>query len=112
MKTTKLKLAQIGNSRGVRLPAASLRRYRMGDEVIMEERAEGILLRPDEESLPKLSWAETAREMAKSGEDWSVWESTASDGLESAPWETREQKHVAEPKTRYRAGSRRASNKK
>ncbi len=111
MISTKLKVAKIGNSRGVRLPAASLRRYRIGDEVYMEERAEGILLRPDEESLPKLSWAETAREMAKSGEAWSAWESTASDGLEYAPWETKEQKRVAEPKTRYQTRSRRARKK-
>ena len=31
----RLKLARIGNSRGVRLPAASLRRYRIGDSVVM-----------------------------------------------------------------------------
>ena len=42
----KLKVARIGNSRGVRQPAASLRRYRIGDSVVMEERSDGILLRP------------------------------------------------------------------
>jgi antitoxin component of MazEF toxin-antitoxin module len=46
MATVKLKVARIGNSRGVRLPAASLRRCRIGETVLMEERSEGILLRP------------------------------------------------------------------
>ena len=36
MATMRLKVARIGNSRGVRLPAASLRRYRIGDSVVME----------------------------------------------------------------------------
>ena len=41
MGTLRLKVARIGNSRGVRLPAASLRRYRIGDTVLMEERQPG-----------------------------------------------------------------------
>ena len=41
-----LKVARIGNSRGVRLPASSLKRYAVGAELVMEERAEGILLDP------------------------------------------------------------------
>ena len=47
MKTTELKVARIGNSRGVRLPAEVLRRYAIGDSVVMEERDEGLLLRPN-----------------------------------------------------------------
>ncbi len=78
----------------------------------MEERPDGILLRPVESAPPRLSWTATAREMAKAQEDWSDWESTASDGLEYAPWETKAQKHVAEPKSRYRARTKRAPNKK
>ena len=64
MATVKLKVAKIGNSRGVRLPAASLRRYRIGETILMEERSEGILLRPTGPAVEKLSWEETAREMA------------------------------------------------
>ena len=86
MTTRKLKVAQIGNSRGVRLPAASLRRYRIGDTVLMEERSEGILLRPAGRVVEKLSWEETAREMAVSDEDWSAWDSATADGLDGSPW--------------------------
>ena len=74
MGSTKLRVARIGNSRGVRLPAASLRRYRIGETVLMEERSEGILLRQTGPAVEKLSWEDTAREMAASREDWSVWD--------------------------------------
>lgn len=114
MVIVKLKVARIGNSRGVRLPAASLRRYRIGDAVLMEERSEGILLRPTGPAVAKLSWEETAREMAASGEDWSDWDAAASDGLDSAPWDPATDR-VAEKPSRHRAkgrAGRRAPSKK
>jgi antitoxin component of MazEF toxin-antitoxin module len=86
MITTKLKVARIGNSRGVRIPAASLRRYRIGDTVLMEERSEGILLRPAGPVVEKLSWEDTAREMAESTEDWGDWDALTGDGISSLPW--------------------------
>ena len=73
----KLKIGRTGNSRGVRLPAASLRRYRIRETVVMEERSEGILLRPTRPAVEKLSWEDTAREMAASQEDWSAWDTAA-----------------------------------
>jgi len=85
MGTVKLKVARIGNSRGVRLPAASLRRYRIGESVLMEERSEGILLRPTGPVVQKLSWEDTAREMATAGEDWRAWDATSADGLDKRP---------------------------
>jgi antitoxin component of MazEF toxin-antitoxin module len=106
MAVRKLKVARIGNSRGVRLPAASLRRYRIGDTVLMEERSEGILLRRTGPSVEKLSWDETAREMAAAREDWSAWERAAGDGLKDLPWEVERKSRVAEPPVRYRAERR------
>ena len=78
----KLKVARIGNSRGVRLPAASLRRYHIGETVMMEERSDGILLRPAGWTVEKLSWEETARAMAISHEEWSAWDAATMDGLD------------------------------
>ncbi len=101
MATMKLKVARIGNSRGVRLPAASLRRYRIGETVVMEERSEGILLRPTGRMVEKLSWEDTAREMAASREDWSAWDTAAADGLDDLPWHEKKDR-VVEPPTRYR----------
>jgi antitoxin component of MazEF toxin-antitoxin module len=102
MATMKLKVARIGNSRGIRLPASSLRRYRIGETVLMEERSEGILLRPTGPTVEKLSWEDTAREMAASREDWSAWEATATDGMDELPWQAGRKSRVAETSSRYR----------
>ena len=91
MKSVQLKVARVGNSRGVRLPAATLDRYGIGERVVMEERSDGILLRPVGDAAPKLTWDETAREMAAADEDWSDWDATAADGLDTAPWDARRQ---------------------
>jgi len=80
MKTLELKVSRIGNSRGVRLPAASLRRYRIGAMFLMEERSEGIFLRPVGPLVEKLSWEDTAREMALNSEDWRDWNAADADG--------------------------------
>jgi len=85
MTTLELKLTRIGNSRGVRLPVGLLKRYGFGDMLKAEMREEGVLLKA--KGGIKLSWAETAREMAASGEDWSEWDMTIADGLENAPWD-------------------------
>ena len=92
MRRNELKVVRIGNSRGVRLPAATLARYEIGDHVVMEERSDGILLRSAAADPPKLSLEETAREMAAAGEDWSDWDATSGDGIDDLPWD-------AEPNT-------------
>ena len=103
MKTSELKIARIGNSRGIRLPAATLRRYAIHDTVIMIEQADGILLRPANTDTPKLTWEETAREMAQSSETWDDWDSAAADGLYDIPWETPStEMRVAESKIPYK----------
>ena len=107
MKPTELKVARIGNSRGVRIPARTLERYRIRATVVMEERSDGILLRPPGPARPKLSWEETAREMAAQAEDWTDWETTVADRLEEIPWEPAKPGRVAERGPKYRGGSRR-----
>lgn len=97
MKPVALKVARIGNSRGVRLPAATLARYRIGEELIMEERSEGILLRPPGRSVPKLSWAEPASALAAESEDWTDWQAAETDGLQDVPWEPAPVRRIAEP---------------
>jgi antitoxin component of MazEF toxin-antitoxin module len=103
MTPVHLKVARIGNSRGVRIPAVTLERYRIGDSVVMEERPEGILLRPRRVAGPKLSWDETARAMAREIEDWSAWDHTLADGLDDIPWDQRTVKRVAETTRKYPA---------
>lgn len=107
MASRELKITRIGNSRGVRIPAESLKRYRIGDAVVMEERSDGILLRPTGPAVAKLSWEETARAMTASGEDWSGWDTLNADGLDRVLWEPGNARRVAEPKPLYKAGRRR-----
>ena len=66
------KVVQIGNSRGIRLPKAMILRAGLGDDVILEETAEGIMIRP-KNNEQKLSWDETFKAMAQEAEDWSEW---------------------------------------
>lgn len=101
MKRVELKVARIGNSRGVRLPAATLARYHIGTAVQMEERSDGILLRPLRSGAEKLSWADTAAAMAAEREDWSDWDAVSSDELDAIPWDTARPGRVAEPKRKY-----------
>lgn len=86
MATIELKVVRIGNSRGVRLPAESLRRHGIGAAVVMEERVDGILLRPLSAGVSKLSWEETAAAMAASAENWGDFDSAIGDGLDDSPW--------------------------
>ena len=106
MKTQELKVARIGNSRGVRLPAASLKRYSVGPVMIMEERTEGILLRPLGPTIEKLSWEDTAREMAAANEDWSEWDVLDGDGSDSVPWEASKGRKLGEKRSPYGSKSR------
>ena len=85
MKTVALTLAQIGNSRGVRLPAALIRKHGFEHGLILEDRGHEIALKP-KAAPKKLSWEETARAMVAANEDWSEWDCTLADGLESVPW--------------------------
>jgi hypothetical protein len=45
------------------------------------------ITRPEVARIEKLSWKETAREMAASREDWSAWDTAAADGLDDLPWQ-------------------------
>jgi mRNA interferase MazF len=106
MKTRELKVARIGNSRGVRLPASSLKRYSVGSVMVMEERTEGILLRPFGPAVEKLNWEDTAREMAAADEDWSEWAVSDGDGLDSVPWEASKRGMVGTKRPSYGSKSR------
>jgi len=102
MKSVELKIARIGNSKGVRLPAGVLKRYRIGSAVIMEENAEGIFLRPSGSFIEKSSWPVTAAEMAAAGDGWEEWDAVAGEGLEDLPWNEKGPRKVREKPAEYR----------
>jgi antitoxin component of MazEF toxin-antitoxin module len=103
MKPRELKVTRIGNSRGIRLPAETIKRYGIGDAVVMEQRSDGIFLRPTGSVVAKLSWEDTAREMELAGENWSDWDAVGADGLSDLPWDSDKPRvrRVAEPKPDY-----------
>jgi antitoxin MazE len=73
-----VKLAQIGNSKGIRLSKGLLQRYQIHDSVEIETTPDSIILRPLRND--KLDWASTYKEMAGAGEDWSEWDHVVSEG--------------------------------
>ncbi len=75
-----LKVVQIGNSRGVRLPKAVLDRYEIKDALVLEAREEGLLLRGKKDK--RMTWEETFRDMMREKEDWSDLDATVADGIE------------------------------
>jgi antitoxin component of MazEF toxin-antitoxin module len=106
MKPVELKVARIGNSRGIRIPAGTLERYRIGASVVMEERSDGILLRPRGPTVSKLSWEDTASAMTAAAEDWKAWDMTSGDGLDGIVWDPETTRRVAEKKSTYETGRR------
>ena len=83
-----LKIIAIGNSRGVRLTQALLRRYGMAEQIILEELPDGLMLRgagSGKASL-KQTFSEMAREQAAGVEDWSDLDALVPDGMDGVKW--------------------------
>jgi len=70
---TTLKLTRIGNSRGIRLPKRLIDRYRIEDEILIEEGDDNIVLIPVIKAK-KLDWESTYKEMAVVDESWEDWD--------------------------------------
>lgn len=104
MRTLELSLAQIGNSRGIRLPADLIRKHGFEHGLVLEDRGHELALKP-KAGPRKLSWEETGREMAAADEDWSEWETAVADGLHRIPWDAPLPKNMGSP------GRRTASRK-
>lgn len=82
-----LKVVEIGNSRGIRIPSRLIQRYGIEDELQLLETAEGLLLRPVRSR--KLSFEESFRQMAADAEaliEAGSLEGTLADGLEAEDW--------------------------
>jgi len=87
MPTIEISLAQIGNSRGIRLPAQLIRKHGFEAGLFLEDCGDSVVLRSKEGTDAKLSWEETAREMVAAREDWSDWDCTLADGLDDVVWQ-------------------------
>jgi len=74
----------------------------------MEERSDGILLRPTGPAIRKLTWEETARAMAATAEDWSPWDAAAADAIADLPWAALKKPRAKKPTARSSANARAA----
>ncbi len=81
LRSRDIKIVHIGNSMGVRLPKTLLQKYGFTHSLVLEETAQGLLLRKKLDD--KLSWADTYKAMANEGEDWNEYDHTLLDGLEN-----------------------------
>lgn len=80
-------LIRIGNSRGIRIPQKVLEHYRIqeGATLVLEERQDGILIRPQPGSSPKVSWEQAYQEMAGEAAEkaeWMDWDALVGDGTD------------------------------
>ncbi|MFW5686463.1 MAG: AbrB/MazE/SpoVT family DNA-binding domain-containing protein [Spirochaetota bacterium] len=83
----KTRITRIGNSRGIRIPKTVLDLYGLteGDQLELSETRDGILLRPPEGAVSKLSWAKAYEEMASEAAEraeWADWDGVVGDGLD------------------------------
>ena len=83
-----LKLIAIGNSQGVRLPQALLRRYGMAEQIVLEELPDGLMLRSTGSGKASLrqTFSGMAREQMLGVEDWSDLDGVVSDGIDRVKW--------------------------
>jgi hypothetical protein len=70
------KVVSSAKSRNIRLPGEIVQEYGLSGPLVLEKSPQGLLLRKK-----KLSWEETAVQMAQEAEDWSPFEVTIADGL-------------------------------
>jgi antitoxin MazE len=80
-----LKIVQIGNSKGIRLPKALIDKYGFEDRLQVEEADNGIFLKRKKDE--KLSWEDTFKEMKAENEDWRDFDEVINDGLEGDRFE-------------------------
>lgn len=63
----KVKIVPIGNSRGIRLPKSLIEMYQFTDEVDLDIKEDGLVIRPI--YAPRQSWRKAFGRMAEQGDD-------------------------------------------
>jgi antitoxin MazE len=74
MNSIKVKIIQIGNSKGIRLSKSLIEQYNMKDEVLLEAKKDSIVIRPVEN--PRVDWEKSFEEMRLRGDDMQLDEGT------------------------------------
>ena len=86
MNSIKVKIIQIGNSKGIRLSKALIEQYNMKDEVVLETKKDSIVIRPVKN--PRASWEKSFEKMRIMGDDTLLDEGTDLESeWDKAEWE-------------------------
>ena len=67
MKSIKVKVIRIGNSKGIRLSKSLIEQYGMKDEVLLEAKKDSIVIHPLEN--PRANWEKSFEKMRLRGDD-------------------------------------------
>ena len=67
MNSIKVKIIQIGNSKGIRLSKSLIEQYNMKDELVLETKKDWIVIRPAEN--PRAGWEKSFEKMRLMGDD-------------------------------------------
>ena len=67
MNSIKVKIIQIGNSKGIRLSKSLIEQYNMKDEVFLEPKKDSIVIRPVEKH--RVDWEKSFEKMRLKGDD-------------------------------------------
>jgi antitoxin MazE len=67
MKSIKVKIIRIGNSKGIRLSKSLIEQYNMKDEVLLEAKKDSIVIRPVKS--PRAGWEKSFAKMRLRGDD-------------------------------------------
>lgn len=67
MNSIKVKIIQIGNSKGIRLSKSLIEQYDMKDELVLETKKDSIVIRPAEN--PRAGWEKSFEKMRLMGDD-------------------------------------------
>jgi len=69
---TATKLIPIGNSKGIRISKSLLLKYKLEDQIIIEEVEGGLFIHAKGNKI--LSWKNTYKAISDENEDWSDWQ--------------------------------------
>ncbi len=79
------RLIRIGNSQGIRIPAALIEQLQLTDVVELEIRDDYLIVRRGKR--PRAGWAEAFRQMAEQGDDRLLMPDTNLTTWEETEWE-------------------------
>jgi len=76
------KIIRIGNSQGIRLPAALIKQYELKEAIEIIPTPDGILIQPSKGIIPRSEWEAILSKMTPPAAENTDWDTTLGDGIE------------------------------